>query len=149
MENMTEAGPTMNIARVFVGGILAGVVISAITGAANTFVLQNDFLNWAAGMEGHLHPPKQGVQVSLWTVMALLDGLVSVWIYAGLRTSCGAGAKTALLSGFLVWIVGRFCVALDMIGLGVFPLRLLLGQSMLGLFSLLPGSVIGAWLYKE
>jgi hypothetical protein len=138
----------MNIARVLISGVLAGVVVSAITGAGNSFFLKNDFLNWAAGMEGHLHPPKQGVQVSLWTVMALLDGLVSVCIYAGLRTSCGAGARTALLSGFLVWIVGRFCVALDMIGLGVFPLRLLLGQSVLGLIALLSGSVIGAWLYR-
>jgi hypothetical protein len=149
MESTIEARPKMNIARVLIGGILAGVVVSVITGAANTCFLQNDFLNWAAGMEGHLHPPKQGVQVSLWTVMALLDGLVSVWIYAGLRSSCGAGVRTALLSGFLVWIVGRFCVALDMIGLGVFPLRLLMGQSILGLLALLPGSVIGAWLYRE
>jgi hypothetical protein len=149
MESTIKSRLTINIARVLVGGILAGVVVSAITGAANAFFLRNDFLKWAASMEGHLHPPRQGVQVSLWTVMALLDGLVSVWIYAGLRSSCGAGVRTALLSGFLVWIVGRFCVALDMIGLGVFPLRLLMGQSILGLLALLSGSVIGAWLYRE
>jgi hypothetical protein len=149
MENTTEATRKINISRVLIGGILAGVVVSVVTGVANTFFLKNDFLNWAADMEGHLHPPTQGVQASLWVVMALLDGLVSVWIYAGLRTSLGAGARTALLSGFLVWIVGRFCVALDMIGLGVFPLRLLVGQSILGLLAILPGSVIGAWLYRE
>jgi hypothetical protein len=149
MRNAIETEAKMNLARVVVGGILAGVVVSIITGVANTLLLQNDFLSWVASMEGHLHPPSQVAQVSLWTVMALLDGMVSVWIYAGMRPRYGAGAKTALLSGILVWIVARFCVALDMIGLGVFPLKLLIGQSALGLIAILSGALAGAWLYKE
>jgi hypothetical protein len=149
MEELTENRHKANLARMVVGGVFAGVVVSVITAIANTFFLQNDFLTWVRSMEGHLHPPSQGTQVSLWTIMALLDGMVGVWIYAGLRTRYGAGPKTALLSGVLVWIVGRFCVALDMIGLGVFPLHFLIGQSFLGLVAILSGTVVGASVYKE
>ena len=54
-----------------------------------------------------------------------------------------------LLAGLLVWTVGRLCVALDMFALGVFPWQLLAGQTILGLAAILPGVLVGAWVYKE
>jgi hypothetical protein len=139
----------INIQRLILGGVVAGVVLSIITGIANASILNDDFQNWATGMGNHLHPPAQPVQICFWVFMCLLDGMVGVCIYAGIRPRLGAGWKTALLAGFLVWIVARLCVAFDMFALGVFPWQLLVGQSILGLVAILPGVLTGAWIYKD
>jgi hypothetical protein len=139
----------INISRLILGGVAAGVVLNIITGIANACILNGDFENWANGMANHLHPPIPPIQICFWVLMCLIDGMVGVCIYAGMRPRLGAGPKTALLAGLLVWTAGRLCVALDMSALGVFPWRLLAGQSILGLFAILPGVLAGAWIYKE
>lgn len=139
----------INVSRLILSGLAAGVILNIITGVFNATVLNADFLTWAGGMGERLRPPNQPIQVSLWVLMCLLDGLVGVWIYVGLRPRLGAGPKTALLAGLAIWSVGRLCVAFDMAALGVFPLRMLVGQSALGLIAILPAILIGAWIYKE
>jgi len=145
----TEGFARINIPRLILGGVVAGVVLNIITGIANAKILNGDFQNWANGMGNHLHSPAQPVQICFWVLMCLLDGMVGVFIYAGIRPRLGPGIKTALLAGVLVWTVGRFCVALDMFALGVFPWQFLAGQTILGLIAILPGVLVGAWLYKE
>ena len=144
-----EATARINILRLILGGVTAGVVLNIITGVANARILNGDFQNWANGMGSHLHPPAQPAQICFWVLMCLADGMAGVFIYAGLRPRLGAGIKTALLAGLLVWTVGRLCVALDMFALGVFPWQLLAGQTILGLAAILPGVLVGAWVYKE
>jgi hypothetical protein len=139
----------INILRLLLGGVVAGVVLNMITGIVNACILNGDFQNWANGMGNHLHPPAQPVQICFWVLMCLIDGMIGVWIYVGMRRRLGAGPKTALLAGLLVWTAGRLCVAFDMFALGVFPWRLLVGQSILGLVAILPGVLTGAWIYKE
>jgi hypothetical protein len=146
---MPGGAAMINISRLILGGVVAGVVLNIITGIVNARILNGDFQNWATGMGTHLHPPAQPVQMCFWVLMCLLDGMVGVWIYVGMRPRFGAGPKTALLAGLLVWIAGRLCVAFDMFSLGVFPWQLLAGQSILGLVAILPGVLTGAWIYKE
>jgi hypothetical protein len=146
---ITTKAATINIPRLALGGVAAGIILNIITGIANASILNGDFQNWANGMGNHLHPPAQPVQMCFWVLMCLIDGMAGVWIYAGTRPRLGAGPKTALLAGLLVWTVGRLCVAFDMLALGVFPWRLLAGQSILGLIAILPGVLAGAWIYKE
>jgi hypothetical protein len=149
-KKVTSGGATkINISHLILGGVVAGVILNVITGLANACVLNGDFQNWANGMGNHLHPPAQSVQMCFWVLMCLIDGMVGVWIYVGMRPRLGAGPKTALLAGILVWIVARLCVALDMFALGVFPWPFLAGQTILGLIAILPGVMVGAWLYQE
>jgi hypothetical protein len=139
----------INVSRLILGGFVAGVVLNVITGFANACILNGDFQNWANGMGNHLHPPGPPIQICFWLLMGLIDGLVGVSIYIGMRPRFGAGPKTALLAGLLVWTVGRLCVAFDMFALGVFPWQFLAGQSILGLAAILPGVLAGACIYKE
>jgi hypothetical protein len=139
----------INISRLLLGGLAAGLLLNIITGIANACILNSAFQNWSNGMGNHLHPPTQPVQICFWVIMCLIDGVVGVWIYAGMRSRHGAGPRTALLAGLLVWTIGRLCVAFDMIALGVFPWQFLAGQSVLGLAAILPGVLLGAWLYKD
>jgi hypothetical protein len=149
MQSVNNHFTGINISRLILSGLAAGLVLNIITGIANATVLNSDFLAWAGDMGARLHPPTQPVQVFLWVLMCLTDGLIGVGIYAGLRPRLGPGPKTALLAGLTVWIVGRLCVAFDMAALGVFPMHLLVGQSLLGLLAILPGVLFGAWIYKE
>ena len=139
----------INFGRLLLSGFVAAVVLNLVTGIANATILKGAFLNWANGMGTHLHPPAQPIQVGFWSLMGLLDAFTGVWIYAGMLPRYGAGSKTALLAGFLVWIAGRLCVAFDMFALGVFPWQFLAGQSVLGLIAILPGVLAGARIYKE
>jgi hypothetical protein len=128
---------------------VAGLVLNLVTGIANACILNGTFQDWAKDMGGHLHPPIQPVQMGYWLFMGLLDATAGVWIYAGMRPRFGPGAKTALLAGISVWVVGRLCVAFDMFALGIFPTRFLAGQSILGLFAILISVLVGAWIYRE
>jgi hypothetical protein len=145
----TATAGRINLLRLLLSGGVAGVVLTMITGIANACILNGDFKNWATGMGNHLHPPVQPVQMCFWVLMCLIDGMVGVWIYAGMRPRLGVGPKTALLAGLSVWTTGRLCVAFDMFALGVFPWQLLTGQSILGLVSILPGVLTGAWIYRK
>jgi hypothetical protein len=139
----------INARRLFTGGVAAGLLLNIVTAVGNSTVFKPDFLAWADGLGEHLHPPSQGNQILLWVVMCFIDAFLGVWLYAGLRPRFGAGPKTAFLAGVSVWVIGRFCVALDMLGLGVFPLQILIGQSILGLVAILPSILLGAWIYRE
>jgi hypothetical protein len=81
--------------------------------------------------------------------MCFIDGIFGVWLYAGLRPRFGQGLKTALLVGLSIWIIGRFCVTLDMIALDVFPSQIMVGQAVLGLVAILTSVLLGTWVYKE
>ena len=135
----------INLSRLLAGGVLAGVVVAAITGLANSTLLSRDFSAWASELGNHLHPPDQPIQLSLWTVRSILDGLAGVWIYASIRP--GGGPRTALIAALFVWAVGRLGVALDLIALGVFPMRIVLGQSAVGMIAIVSGVWIGSWIY--
>lgn len=139
----------IDIPRLLLGGVVAGVVLNLITGIANAGILKGDFENWANGMGSHLHPPAQPTQICFWVLMCLVDGMVGVLLYAAMRPRFGARPRTALLAGLLVWIVGRLCVAMDMTALGVFPWHLMLGQTILGLIAIVPGVLVGSWIYRE
>jgi hypothetical protein len=139
----------INTPRLLIGGVAAGILLNIVTAVGNSTVFKPDFLAWATDMGEHLHPPDKGNQILIWVVMCFIDALLGLWLYAGLRPRFGAGPKTAILAGFSVWVIGRFCVALDMLGLGVFPLQIMIGQSILGLVAILPSILLGAWIYRE
>jgi hypothetical protein len=142
-------GNKINFSRVAFGGAVAGLVLFVVNGIVNGIILKDDFEQWASSMAGHLNAPSMSEAMCLWTLMCLIQGFVGVWIYAGIRPRYGAGPKTALISGFILWILTRLSVSFDFIALGVLPVKLIEGQVIGGLFGLLLGVITGAWIYKE
>ncbi|HEX2667752.1 MAG TPA: hypothetical protein VHP13_05215 [Gammaproteobacteria bacterium] len=139
----------VNAARVMVGGVAAGAALFVVNGIVNGALLSGAFMEWAQGMGDHLHAPARGAALGLWTLMSLLYGIAGVWIYAGIRPRYGAGPRTALLAGVLLWIAGKLTVALDLMALGILPTGLILGQLLGGFVAILLGVSVGARLYKE
>lgn len=142
---MTE----LNLMRLMLGGLAAGVTTFVLTGAVNATLLAAPLKAWAADTGKALHPPAQLAAIGLWGSMSLVMGLVGVWLYAALSPRFGAGYPTALLAGLAVWLLNKFAVGFDFTALGVFPKALLAGLVLGGLVAIEGGLLVGAWLYQH
>lgn len=137
----------INYSRVFVGGLLAFVVILIGESILNGFIVRDDWMSWT---EAHSLPPGDSVGMGImYVVMNLLLGMVVVLQYALMRPRCGAGPKTAVQAGLFVWFLAWFlCFGSLGISLGV-PASLILITLIWGLVELILAALAGGWAYKE
>ncbi len=86
----------INWGRVFLGGLLAGLVINIFEYVTNGVVLAAD---WDAAMRAlGRHLPMSAIAV--FVVGGFISGIAAIWLYAAARPRFGAGPKTAVLTGF-------------------------------------------------
>ena len=137
----------INWNRVVLGGIVAGIVIDVFEGIANGLILASGWndamaaLNRSAAMSA-----KQIAAFNLWGLAA---GIVMVPIYAGIRPRFGAGPKTGMLAGAIVWALAYAAGNAAMVFLHLFPLGLMLSATAIGLVETLVAGAAGAAIYKE
>ncbi len=137
----------INWGRVFVGGLVAGIV-TFVLGAVMTTIWAKDF---EAGMTALGHPfalPKSPETVFSILVMNLVLGIVIVWLYAGIRPRYGPGPKAAAVAGFAMWVVFSLSDVLFM-SIGVLPVRAMVAPIAVGLVSFIAAAEAGARYYKE
>lgn len=135
----------INMGRVFLGGLLAGVIVNIVEYVVNGVVFASE---WQANMKalGRAMPANAVIAYVIW---GFLLGIGAIWLYAVARPRFGPGPKTAALTGFGYWI---FAYALPNFGFsasGLFPSRIMVITTLVGLVELILASVCGAWLYKE
>jgi hypothetical protein len=135
----------MNWARVFLGGVLAGVIINVFEIVWSGFVLA---IQWHAAMSALGHPLPSAA-VWIFALEALGMGIAAVWLYAAIRPRFGAGLKTAVVAGLAYWVMGYALPAVGIGQTGLFPVRLLAITHSGGLVEITAATVAGAWLYKE
>jgi hypothetical protein len=86
-----------NWSRVFLGGLLAGVVFIILGWV--TYVTYLGKL-WTAALEALGHPPQESVGMYVFGFVFYLVGAIpAVWLYSAIRPRYGAGAKTAVIAG--------------------------------------------------
>lgn len=137
----------INMGRVFLGGIVAGIVADILGYLVDGIWLAP---KWAAGMTALGH---SNFSSNMWiwmNLLGLVSGIVLIWIYAGIRPRFGAGVKTAICAGVAVWVVGTLVpnVSFMCIG-GLFSRHLTLYTTLGGLVEVVVGAIAGAALYKE
>jgi hypothetical protein len=135
----------INWGRVFLGGIVAGVVINIFEYVTNGRVLAAD---WASAMQalGHSMPPNAVPYFVLW---GFLVGISSVWLYAAVRPRFGSGPGTAILAGFAMWLIGYVFPNLIWLALALVPSRLIAITSLVGFVEIIVATLIGGWIYQE
>jgi hypothetical protein len=137
----------INSGRVILAGLVAGIV-SDILG----FVVDGVLLapRWAAGMKLLGRPefaPNQWIGFNL---VGLAAGIATIWIYAAIRPRFGAGPKTAVYAGVVVWVIGSLLPNLSFMWLGrLFSRHLTVYTTAGALVEIVVGTVAGAALYKE
>lgn len=136
----------INMARVLVGGIVAGLVINIGEFILNMFVIGAEMEALVARMS---LPPLGGRQIGIFVVLVFALGIGTVWFYAAIRPRFGPGVGTALCAGAAVWFFAYLYPSLSMMTMGVFPAGMTMLAVVWGLAEVLAGAALGAWVYQE
>ena len=136
----------INTARVLIGGLVAGLVINV-----GEFILNEPILGeqWVAAMESLNRPAMEGSAIGIFVVLGFLLGIASVYLYAAVRPRFGAGPKTAVCAGLLVWFFAYLYPTIGFAAMGMFPTGLLVTSVVWGLVEIPLATVAGAALYRE
>ncbi len=139
----------INWGRVFLGGIVAGLVINLSETLLNAVVVKDD---WAEAMRALGKDPAAamaGNAMVIWILWGFLAGIGLVWLYAAIRPRYGGGPKTGAIAGVLGWFFAGFLMNLAMMNIGLFPQKLIMIGLVWGLVEFILAAVAGAWVYKE
>jgi len=136
----------VNLARVFLGGLLAGVVLNIGEVLFNTILFAKQMDEFFKTINV---PPPSGNFIAVAVIITFALGILIVWLYALIRPRCGPGPKTAICAALIVW----FCACVYCGILYGLLLRMPTNMIVIGIawcvveYSL--GAIAGAWLYKE
>jgi hypothetical protein len=136
----------INLGRVILGGIVAGIVVNISEFLLNEKVLKSE---WDAAMKsmGKTMPADSAILV--WILFGFVVGIGAVWLYAAIRPRYGAGAGTAVRAGITVWFFMSLLPTIAEANLGLFPKNVLMTSVIWSLVELIIATVLGAWLYRE
>ena len=136
----------INISRVVVGGLLAGLVINIGEFLFNAVLFAEEMD--AASKKLGIEPPGDSA-ILVFVAMAFVMGIVAVWLYAAIRPRFGAGPGTAVLAGLIVWFLSPGLATVQFLVMGMFPAKLLAFGLLWTLVEMPLAAVTGAWIYKE
>lgn len=132
----------INWGRVFLCGIVAGVVLYLLTLAVFIFALPETELRRVVEAT-HRRP-----MGPLHFVLHVTTGIWAMWLYAAIRPRYGPGPKTAAVAGFALWLITALVDAIWG-SVGLIPLRALLVPLAVTLPIGIVALVLGAWPYQE
>ncbi len=137
----------INIGRVILGGLVAGVVADVLGYLVDGLLLGSI---WNDRMQKLNHPALSSTQLIELNLLGLVTGIALVWIYAAIRPRFGAGVKTAIYAGLAVWVVGVLIPNLSfMCAMGLFGRHLAAYTTAGALVEIVVAAIAGAALYKE
>ena len=101
----------MNMSGVIKGGLVAGLLINVSEYLLNMVVIPM--------------PEGAGGSIGFWVVYAFVLGLLTAYLYALVRPRCGAGPKTGVCAGLLVWALHTLLPAAGVANMGLMDLNVL------------------------
>jgi len=134
-----------NIARVILGGLLAGLIINIFEYVLNGVVFASQ---WDAFMKALGRQMRPGA-IPFFVVSTFVAGIGVVWLYAAARPRLGPGPKTAALTGFAYWFFAYALPDANSVFAHVVPGQLTVTISLILLVGVIIASVCGAAVYKE
>src|SRR5689334_17580600 len=138
----------INLARVILGGVIAGLVIDVCEGILNGVILKQQWADTfaALGKTSDTMSVKQILAFNLWGIAA---GIITAWLYAGLRPRFGAGPRTAIFSGLTVWVLVFALATAVPVFFHLYPVGLGITSVALEAVEMILAALAGAALYKE
>ena len=139
----------INVGRVLLGGILAGVLMFMADGFIHSKLLHE---HWMAAMKAagrSVEAEEHGSDMIYFAAFELLRGLAVAWVYAVFRTRYGPGPKTAICAALFLWAVMFPIFFLQEVPLGFYSTMLL---TLWSLYELVPSAIAGlvaGALYKD
>lgn len=136
----------VNLGRVILGGLLAGLIINISEFVLNTMVVgaQMDDVLKARNL-----PPISSSAIVVFVIFGFLLGILTIWLYAAIRPRYGAGPGSAIMAGLMVFFLAYAYSNAGLAVLGFMPGGMMLVVDGWGLVEVLIAAVAGAWLYQE
>lgn len=139
----------INWGRVFLGGLLAGVVIDIGEYLFHGVLFKDQVAEMMRAMGKDPASVMSGNAIVIWNILGFLAGIGAVWGYAAIRPRFGAGAKTAMIAGVAVWYFSRFLGAIGEMNMGMASQKMITTGLVWGLVEIVIATIAGAWAYKE
>jgi len=139
----------INWGRVFLGGLLAGVVINVGEFLFHAVLFKDQVAEMVRALGKDPATVMTGSAVVIWNILGFLTGIAAVWLYATIRPRFGAGAKTAMIAGVAVWYFSRFLGAIGEMNMGMASQKMIMTGLVWGLVEIVIATTAGAWAYKE
>jgi hypothetical protein len=136
----------INIGRVILGGLVAGLVLNIGEFLLNDFVLGAQMKTFMT-QHNFADPGTNFMIVAVGLTFVM--GIVLVLGYACIRPRLGPGLKTAIIAGLFAWF-GVYCYSglINGVLFGI-PMNSIIIVIVWGLVEYALAAVAGAWLYKE
>jgi hypothetical protein len=136
----------INLVRVLIGGLIAGVVINLFEYVLNGVMLADQ---WTELMKSINRPALGMSEIIVFQVMGFVQGLAAIWTYAAIRPRFGAGPMTAIVAALLTWVTSYVLADAMPTVMGVFPLGVTMMLVGVGLAEIVAATLAGAYFYKE
>jgi hypothetical protein len=136
----------INLPKVLIGGLIAGVVLNIIDGVLYGVVWKDQM---AAVMTSINRPPMGNAQMPWYIFLDFVAGIFLVWLYAAVRPRFGAGPGTAVKSGVAAWFCGGLLVMLFQWPMHIMAASFTITTTLVTLVEWPLATVIGAKFYTE
>jgi len=136
----------INMGRVILGGLLAGLIINISESILNGVVFAEEM---NAAMAAINKPPIAPNMIVGFVAMGFVLGIMTIWLYAAIRPRFGPGAKTAVCAALTVWFFAYLYPNVFVMITNIFPRGLIAIGTIWGLVEIVVAAVAGAWLYVE
>lgn len=141
----------INTGKVVTSGLVAGVVMTIIDFILNSFVVGDQVKAAANAFKpglGDQMMAMDGKTMATYIIMDLVIGLLLAYTYAAMRPRFGAGAKTAIVGAFVLWVFGTI-VWYNYLMIGMMSTGLWLTLAVSYLVGLTISSLVAGALYRE
>ena len=135
----------INMGRVILGGLVAGLVLNIGEFLLNGIVLADQMKTFMT--QHNFTEPKNFIAIAV--ALTFVLGIVIVLGYACIRPRFGPGVKTAIIAGLFAWFgIYFYSGIINGVLLGI-PMNTMIMVIVWGLVEFCLGAIAGAWLYKE
>lgn len=136
----------INLGRVLLGGLLAGLVLNIGEFLLNEVVLKKEMETF---LSKHNFPNAGGNFIAIAVALTFVFGIVMVLTYALIRTRLGPGPKTAVVTALIAWFAVYVYIGIINGVLFSVPSNALLIGLVWGLVEYVAAAMAGGWVYKE
>jgi hypothetical protein len=138
----------INWGRVVLGGLVAGLILNVGESILNMVVFADV---WEGALQEMGVEQASGAWIAVFMVLGFVGGIILACLYAAMRPRFGAGPKTALIAGGVMWFLAWFWPSITMAPLFVQFLStstMVLGL-ILTLIEVELAALAAGWLYRE
>ena len=138
----------INFGRLFVGGLIASVLLFVSDGFLHEQVFKQYWEYLYQGL-GAKPPESHATAMVYFFIFELGRGFLAIFIYALMRPFYGVGPKTAVFSAIAAWLAFSVTAPAEFIPLGFYGRRLWVMVAAAQLVTSIATNLLAAWIYRD